>query len=599
MAYAEKRGKGPRPWRVRYKRPDGEYESESGFATKKEALAFGDDQESLIRRREWNDPRKAEQLISDWAQEWFDNQHLELSTLDSYAHMLEAWILPRWGDYTLSGIVDAEHEITPWEAQLRKGSSVSNATKCRTLLSTMLSDAVPSRIPRNPAQRGRARGKVADRRQLYTVEEKAWVTPFQLLQLAERAAILAGRDDEFILLVTAAYTGMRFGELLGLEHDLWHGDIIDVHHQMYTLTSGSTIRKDPKDGSVRSIDVPPFLQALLARQAEANPPQVSTSQVCECVYSKQLHEDSEEDPDYFKEFLKDYSHPVGIHMFTGPLEKRAKRGTLSHKELARISGVSTGTIFNVMNKPDKVTPATRDRVLKVMAENSYVHRRPVGRSPHLCRSVFPAWVLGPATSGSYPSKDSEGIAARSVPLTTRQGTGPQLLAPHPEGPRSGQWAAHTGDLAGEVLQGIHKTTAVTVPLQGRGASVRATASWLPIEPDLTMHGLRHSHKTWLDDDRVVDKLKDERMGHIDTRIQAHYSHVSEDARNHLLKCLTNRWRGSLREFLAMREWSPVPVLHEVLQEEVRRKEEAASSRVSQISPTRARGSRRLRAKKTA
>ena len=34
--------------------------------------------------------------------------------------------------------------------------------------------------------------------------------------MAERAALLAGRDDEFTMLVTIGYTGMRWGELTGL-----------------------------------------------------------------------------------------------------------------------------------------------------------------------------------------------------------------------------------------------------------------------------------------------------------------------------------------------------------------------------------------------
>jgi hypothetical protein len=39
MAYAEKRGKGPQPWRVKYKLPSGTETSESGFETKAAALA--------------------------------------------------------------------------------------------------------------------------------------------------------------------------------------------------------------------------------------------------------------------------------------------------------------------------------------------------------------------------------------------------------------------------------------------------------------------------------------------------------------------------------------------------------------------------------
>jgi hypothetical protein len=40
VAYAEKRGKGPQPWRVKYKLPNGMEASESGFETKAAALTW-------------------------------------------------------------------------------------------------------------------------------------------------------------------------------------------------------------------------------------------------------------------------------------------------------------------------------------------------------------------------------------------------------------------------------------------------------------------------------------------------------------------------------------------------------------------------------
>ena len=41
----------------------------------------------------------------------------------------------------------------------------------------------------------------------------------------------------------------------------------------------------------------------------------------------------------------------------------------------------------------------------------------------------------------------------------------------------------------------------------------AVASWLPLKPGLTVHGLRHGHQTWLDDLGVRCVLQSERMGH--------------------------------------------------------------------------------------
>ena len=58
MAYAEKRGKGPRPWRVKYKIPGGEA-SQSGFETKQAALGWGRDQEAKVRAGTWTDPGAA------------------------------------------------------------------------------------------------------------------------------------------------------------------------------------------------------------------------------------------------------------------------------------------------------------------------------------------------------------------------------------------------------------------------------------------------------------------------------------------------------------------------------------------------------------
>jgi len=48
------------------------------------------------------------------------------------------------------------------------------------------------------------------------------------------------------------------------------------------------------------------------------------------------------------------------------------RVAASIKEVARRAGVSLGTVSNVLNRPDAVTPATRQRVLEAIAELGYV-----------------------------------------------------------------------------------------------------------------------------------------------------------------------------------------------------------------------------------
>jgi hypothetical protein len=65
MAYAEKRGRGPKPWRVKYKLPNDEETSESGFETKASALVWGRDQEARIREGRWTDPNAGKITVGD------------------------------------------------------------------------------------------------------------------------------------------------------------------------------------------------------------------------------------------------------------------------------------------------------------------------------------------------------------------------------------------------------------------------------------------------------------------------------------------------------------------------------------------------------
>ena len=116
--------------------------------------------------------------------------------------------------------------ITRWETSLpaREGISRRTAADARSLLGTILGDAAahkPPLIPYNPALRPRNRGRKTGRR-LARSPQRAWATPLQALFLAERAALLIGRDDDFTLIVTLAYTGLRWGEVIGLEHGYLH-----------------------------------------------------------------------------------------------------------------------------------------------------------------------------------------------------------------------------------------------------------------------------------------------------------------------------------------------------------------------------------------
>ena len=91
--------------------------------------------------------------------------------------------------------------------------------------------ASPSLIPFNPTARARNRGRRTGRG-LDRSPQRARATPLDVLLVAERAALLAGRDDEFTMLVTIGYTGMRWGETIGLERYLLLSSLINVEWQL-------------------------------------------------------------------------------------------------------------------------------------------------------------------------------------------------------------------------------------------------------------------------------------------------------------------------------------------------------------------------------
>jgi integrase len=68
---------------------------------------------------------------------------------------------------------------------------------------------------------------------------------------------------------------------------------------------------------------------------------------------------------------------------------------------------------------------------------------------------------------------------------------------------------------------------------GPPADDPALAAWLPVRAGLTPHGFRHSHKTWMIEDRIPEILAETRLGHEVPGMRGLYSHVSDQMRQEL------------------------------------------------------------------
>ena len=283
MAHAEKRvstvpGRKP-TWRVRYLKPDGSWGSEPGFPTKRTAIEWGEAQEAAIREGRWIDPNLARGPFGEWARKWMADREPRGRTRGTMWEKLETHILPRWEHVPLQGITWYDAEA--WANGL--DCDDSTATKCLTIMSQILTGAVDDkRLLVNPLA-NRRRSRPAAVKEAMRVKDTAemWAPPEVVLQIARRVGPLDG-----LHVLTTAFAGVRWGESLALRPTSL-GERRERGFTCPTLVVAEEVAEYTQRGpdgerlghfvgvepvktaeSRRSIDLPPFLAALLAAHAD-------------------------------------------------------------------------------------------------------------------------------------------------------------------------------------------------------------------------------------------------------------------------------------------------------------------------------------------
>jgi integrase len=166
-------------------------------------------------------------------------------------------ILPKFGATPIDQITRIEVKI--WAKELCERMATSSAHSILSLLSTVLGEAENDRhIRSNPCQGLRINHRNSD--------EKVIAAPLQVLQLADRMDPTCAT-----MVITAAYTGMRWGELAGLA---WHNVLLDQEIPEIVIDpkegalhelAGRVWLDEPKtENSPRTIALPPFLARMLA-----------------------------------------------------------------------------------------------------------------------------------------------------------------------------------------------------------------------------------------------------------------------------------------------------------------------------------------------
>jgi integrase len=203
-------------------------------------------------------------VFGEYANRWFQDQDLAATTMQNYRREIEGHLLPEFGERPLKSI--HARDVTAWEKKLKEvGYEESSVRTFQSRLHSVLADAVEEGlIDANPAARRRGRGKRAGRAR-HRGPEKVFTSPLGILLVAERMAVLSGRDDEFVAGVLKGYTGVRWGEVVGLETEFvrHNSRAVRVEWQLAELDTGELVRCPPKDDSYRTLDLPEWLSALL------------------------------------------------------------------------------------------------------------------------------------------------------------------------------------------------------------------------------------------------------------------------------------------------------------------------------------------------
>lgn len=240
--------------------PDG---SPRKFRTKREAEQAAGDEEAKVRGGRWKDPADGHLTFSQFANRWYAGLDLAASTMVNYRRDLETHLLPTFEDTPLADIFPAD--VDAWEKGERAaGYKPSSVATWRATLHTVLADAVDAGlIGANPATRRRGKGKRAGAVSRAR-PERIITDPLGALLIAERAAILAGRDDEFVLVTLTHYTGIRWAEVTGLETRYARLRSIRVEWQLVELDPGGFTRCPPKEDSYRDVGIPGWLSVLVS-----------------------------------------------------------------------------------------------------------------------------------------------------------------------------------------------------------------------------------------------------------------------------------------------------------------------------------------------
>jgi integrase len=256
-------------YRVRYRKPDHAQTDKRGFRTKRDAELYLASIEISKARGEYVDATAAKVTIGELGAIWLMSQtHLKPSSRDAIEIAWRLFVEPMWGDIAVGTI--RHSEVQTWVSQLGTGDaktahnagprSATVVIRAFGVLAAILDVALRDRrISSNPARHVSLPRKKK--------KQHVYLTHNQVSLLAEQAGAKA------TLLLTLAYTGLRWGEAVGLRVK----DLNALRRRLSVRENavrvgGIIIVGTPKTHASRSVPFPDLLTFHRAKSAESKSP---------------------------------------------------------------------------------------------------------------------------------------------------------------------------------------------------------------------------------------------------------------------------------------------------------------------------------------
>lgn len=259
MASISKREGRATPWQVRYRDPDGQSRRRQ-FPRRVDAERFLVEVEHSKHSGAYVDASAGKVTFREYAEQWRAGQPHRPATVSLYERLLRMHAYPTLGERGLSSV--RRSEVQGWTAALAETLAAATVRQVYAVTRTIFRAAVEDRLLAESPCRRIALPELPDEKVIpLTVE-------------AVRAIADAAPDDLRALVVLAAATGLRSGELLGLtvEHVDFLRRQVSVEQQLVYVSGSPPFVGPPKTrASRRTVPVPTFALDALAAHLAAHP----------------------------------------------------------------------------------------------------------------------------------------------------------------------------------------------------------------------------------------------------------------------------------------------------------------------------------------